>query len=123
MQEFASVAVPVSVLREGLNVIQQAATSAVPAADSLVRLSQELASAHCTEVLERFRVTGKPPPQFLMTTFAVYLAKQPIMKAPTPQQHAEQRYRRWLVDTDTDPDGQFLERFGRKRTAIALGAV
>ncbi|OZE28306.1 hypothetical protein CH262_03025 [Rhodococcus sp. 05-2255-1e] len=126
--DFAYVAVPVEVLREGLLLIQQSLSPSdlaggTSALGSLIRFAQQLSAAHATEVLERFGGPTRSIPGFLRITFAPYLLEDPPFDKPTEQQVDDQNYRRWLVGALEDQTGRYACRLTNKLRAIALQAL
>jgi hypothetical protein len=126
--DFAYVAVPVEVLREGLLLIQQNLSPSdlaggTSALGSLIKFAQQLSAAHATEVLERFGGPTRSIPGFLQITFAPYLLPDPPFDQPTDQQIDDQNYRRWLVGALEDQSGRYTCRLTNKLRAIALQAL
>lgn len=119
--DFSHVAVPASVIREGLDLMQRFSRAVDTDAAFLHELTQfahHLGAAHATEVLERFAGAGRRPPEFLLTAFGPYLAEVAADSEVSPEQLEEQDYRRWLAGQQADDEARFSDRLRTKIRAI-----
>ncbi len=123
--DFAHVAVPAEVIREGLDLVQRLSRSerVEPALSrELSVFAHHLGAAHATEVLERFVAAGKTVPGFLLTTFGPYLTEGVSDDEVDTRKQPDQEYRRWLAGLAVDDDGRFHDRLQQKIRAIGYFA-